>query len=227
MNREVATGVQTREWSKPLLVGAIIGVVLFAAILGYAIVRQKGSEGRRLPARVAVILVSRDASDSPTAQAIAVSEGGKLAFISPETPVTVPGTSAHRLAEAYSFGGGALLVSLLPKDAKVDEGSYLAIPEKAWVSTIDPQGFIVDVPQDVEIFDGADLVSLKAGEQTLEPAEVAALFRALPFVDQDLREALREQLARGVLGALGDAQGVSGIESGLSADAVRQLLGTL
>ncbi|HET6350511.1 MAG TPA: hypothetical protein VFG89_00030 [Coriobacteriia bacterium] len=219
--------MQTREWSKPLLVGAIIGFVLFAAILGYAIVRQKGSQGRALPARVAIVLVSRDASDSPTAQAIAVSEGGKLAFVSPETPVTVPGTSARRLADAYSFGGGALLVSLLPEDAKVDEGAYLAIPEKAWLSTIDPQGFKVDVPQDVEIFDGSDLVSLKAGEQTLTPTEVAALFRALPFVDEDLREPLREQLARKVLAALGGAQSVTGIESGLSADAIRQLIGTL
>lgn len=219
--------MQAREWSKPLVAGAVIGAVLFAAALGFVVFRQRSTQSRSVPDRVAVIVVSRDASDAPIAQAIAVAQAGTLRFVSPETQVTVPGTSARRIADAYSFGGGALVASLLPKADAVPKGAFVAIPEKVWLSVIDEQGIEVDVPQPLEVFDGDRLVSLSAGPQRLNAAETAAVLRAMPFVDEDQRDQLRESVARGILAAMSSAPSVPGIESGLSESAVTRFLGSL
>ncbi len=216
--------MRAREWSKPLVIGGLIGATLFAAVVGYVVFRQRTERSRVVPDRVAVIVVSRDASDSPTAQAIALAEGGTLRFISPDTEVAVPGTSAKRLADAYSFGGGALVASLLPQADAVQKGAYVAIPEDVWIAAIGESGLKVDVPESLEVFDGERLVSLAAGPQSLGAADVAAVLRALPFIAESRRDELRESVARSILLAMATAGELPGVESGLSASAIGDLL---
>jgi hypothetical protein len=192
-------------------IGALIGVILIAGAAGLygTIGAPRGS--RKAPERVVLIVESASADGSTGAQLLALVADGRLQDVSPDTSVTVPGTSGDTLRDAYTFGGPAGVAAALGASRGISGVGYLAIPQSVWGPAVDRRGGVsVEIPVEMNVFDGGSMTTLRAGKQVLSGAGIAVALRGLPYIgaaDQtDLRTSLEQGIASSIAGQGIDAQ---------------------
>lgn len=188
---------------KAVLTGALFAVVVAAAIGlgGYAYVRSlTGAHDLKTGDRVALIFESPAQDGAMSATLISTVDDTRMLDVSPETTVSVPGSSYTHLADAFVFGGGGSVVSALGAGAGGSPKAFVSVPMATWRAAVEAtRGVSVQIPEEVSVFDGTRLTTIRSGEQTLTADQVSALLRGLPYVTPanrvGLRLALEQQLA--------------------------------
>jgi len=191
--------------AKAVLIGAGLGLVLVAGVVGAAALHLYPSSPKppTPPGSVAVAMVL-PGSDYVAAPRVIdlyinTASGWTVRSVSPSTPVEVAGTSGSTLADAYSFGGGGGLVSALASNPGVPVDSWVVVDESAWLRLHDSGALPLDLPDDVEVFDGVRLYSFAKGATTVPADELQQLLAGTAFLSagQDAQ----------VRGQVGDALG--------------------
>lgn len=204
-----------------LVVGAVIGV-LTVGILGtlwYVSRRGSAEVGRTDAANVVVAFVSPAQDGATIAQIVVLLTDTATTQLLPETTVTVPGTSLVPLSDAYPFGGGGALAAGVASIEDVNDPAYVVIPQRTWTAAVDANsGLAIEVVEDVSVFDGRTVVRVASGEQRLDGTQIAAVMRALPYLESRDRELMRDQLQKGLTEALAkNPPGFSAVETDLDA----------
>lgn len=205
---------------KSVLVGALVAILVtvVAAAGGYLYLR--GSEGvgdEEQRARVVLVFESPAEDGAMVGALISLVEDGRMLDISPDTTVTIPGTTYHRLGDALVFGGGAAIASAVEDAGIGHPTAFVTVSESAWHSALATRSVQVDLSSDVTVFDGESLTTIRSGEQTLTAQGVGALLRGLPYVAEGDRAAIRTELERQLAAALATAKPTpDGVVSNLS-----------
>ena len=191
---------------KSILVGAILALVL-AAVLGaggYLYSRSvEGITDVRPQDRVVLIFESPAEDGATVAALVAVVGDGHMRDVSPDTKVTIPGTSYSRLSDAFVFGGGAAVARALGEGKNGGRVAFVSVPESEWRAAIEAsRGVELDVQDKVTVFDGRKLTTIPAGKHRLSADDVAALLRGLSYVSPSQSQAIRRELERQLAGAL-------------------------
>jgi len=194
---------------KSVLVGAIVAVlvVIGASAGGYLYVSSSGGASDAEQQDRVVLIFESPAEDGATVAAlVSLVAEGRMRDISPDTTVSIPGTSHTRLSDAFVFGGGRAVASAIETSQGAGTAAFVSVPEGVWRASLDAtQGVKVTVPEKVTVFDGSRLVSVPSGEQTLTADVAGALLRSLPYVTgvggANLRGELERQLARALVAA--------------------------
>lgn len=157
--------------------------------------------------RVLLVAASRDESGSVVAQIVAIADltGDSLDLeaVSPATRVTIPGTSYTALADAYPFGGGAGTADALARARDEQPLPYVALSPAQLEAAVEAAGGVdITLGASMNVFDGEELYTFKAGKQTLDAAELQAVFKGAAYRTQDLRDKLDTQLAAALVQAL-------------------------
>ena len=123
--------------------------------------------------------------------------------MSPDTTVTIPGTSYTRLSDAFVFGGGAAVARALGASDSGGRVAFVSVPEPEWRAAVEAsRGVEVNVRERVTVFDGRKLTTIPAGKQRLSADDVAALLRGLSYVSPSQSQAIRRELERQLAGAV-------------------------
>ncbi|MBN2848393.1 MAG: hypothetical protein JXP72_08090 [Coriobacteriia bacterium] len=184
---------------------ALVAVGVLAALRSGLIGAGPGVAPEDL-SRVALIAAAPDENGAVVAQVIVLvdlTESPPVAeALSPATPVTIPGTSYATLADAYPFGGGAGVANAIARAGKVpgDAPAYAAITPAALASAVDAAGGVrVRLPAEMAVFDGETLFTFRSGMNTLNGADLAAVFKGAPYLAEVDRAALDEELGRALV----------------------------
>jgi len=220
---------------KAVFVGAVLAIVL-AAVLGvgayfYMRVLGGGMDARRQDC--VVLILESPAEDGATIAAlITVVADGKMRDVSPDSTVTIPGTTATRLSDAYVFGGGGAVARALGAPDAGGPTAFVAVPTSTWRAAVDATGGVtVSIPQKLTVFDGTQLVTIPAGQQKLSAAQVTALLNAQSYLTAAQSADLRAELASQMAVALAAAKPTAGqptvaLESDLAPEALAAWLQT-
>jgi hypothetical protein len=188
-------------------IGAGLALALTAVGIAWYALGIRGGRSAQIGPNTPVVLVfaSPSADGGPVAQLIAKVEGGTIQDVSPDTSVTIPGASSRLLKDAYVFGGGVTLASVL-QTTTGPQMSYVVVPQEIWLASIGASsGVMVDVPRDLSVFDGTRLTVISSGEQRMSGPQLAALLIGLRSLDSTqsaaVRRALEGQLAEALVSA--------------------------
>ena len=206
---------------KSILMGAVLAVVLVAVlgIGGYLYSRSvSGILDVRREDRVVLIFESPAEDGATVAALVTVVADGRMRDVSPDTTVTIPGTSYTRLSDAFVFGGGAAVARALADTQSGGHVAFVSVKESEWRAAIEAtRGVIVDVPEKVTVFDGKKLTTIRAGQQTLSADDVGSLLRGLSYASPTQALAIRRELERQMAAALAArASTVNRLETSLS-----------
>jgi hypothetical protein len=207
LREQGATRIETGEWmGKSVLVGAILALVLVAVLGagGYLYSRSVGGITDIRPQDRVVLIFESPAEDGATVAAlITVVADGRMRDVSPDTKVTIPGTSYTRLGDAFVFGGGAAVARALGNSRQGGRVAFVSVPESEWRAAIEAsRGVEVNVRDKVTVFDGQKLTTIPAGKQKLSADSVAALLRGLSYVSPTQSQIVRRELERQLASAL-------------------------
>ena len=214
---------------KSILVGAILALVLVVVLGagGYLYSRSVGGITDVRPEDRVVLIFESPAEDGATVAAlISVVADGRMRDVSPDTTVTIPGTSYTRLGDAFVFGGGAAVARALGDSPNGGRVAFVSVPESEWRAAIEAsRGVEVSVRDKVTVFDGQKLTTIRAGKQTLSANEVAALLRGLSYVSPSQSQSIRRELERELASALASRTPSAGrLDSSLSPAALGRWL---
>jgi len=125
--------------------------------------------------------------------------------VDPLRTTEIPGTSYHALRDAYSFGGGAGLARATVTGPGPTP-AYLIVGVDTWLELTAGDAVSVDVPRQIDVFDGAVLRTFPRGPARLSGDDVIALLNGADYLPAEERERLREDLGQGLLDTLGTAR---------------------
>lgn len=210
---------------RAILTGALVAVLVLAVAAGGAwwYLRSTGAliEMER-PATI-VVVFSGPGDDGATIAQVVVQGGADasgMRSIPPETSVTVPGTTYGTVRDAYSFGGAkAVAAAVGGSDRSV---GWIDVPASSWAQVIDAAGGLrVTLPSEVDVYDGASLLSFPAGDVTVGGGRLPALMNGVAFLPSDGRARVRDAVAPACVRALARAGIVAptGVKTNLSPDA--------
>jgi hypothetical protein len=134
-----------------------------------------------------------------------VSQGAAQAtFVSPATPVSIPGTSYDTLADAYPFGGGAGVAEAYARATGITPPAYVALAPDALMRAVDAaDGVTLELPVDMAVFDGEPLYVLAPGTRAISAEELGAVLKGAAYLTAQERSALDAELGRAVCALLG------------------------
>jgi hypothetical protein len=195
---------------KSSLVGAVLALLLVGAVVGLAATHTgpfAPAAETSAPAPTVLALIA-PGSDGVLAPAVVdlyapSSAGWEVRSISPTTPVTVPGTGARTLADAYSFGGGTGLATAL--------SGLGAGPNAHWVLVDSGSlgrlagSFSLDLPSDIEVFDGSRLYSFSQGTTSVPTPQLPQLLQGASLLSAASDQSVRVQVGDGLRTALATA----------------------
>jgi hypothetical protein len=220
---------------KSMLAGAALAIAL-VAVMGvgayFYLHDPLALSDARHEARVVLVFESPAEDGATIAALITVVADGKMRDASPDTQVTIPGTTATRLSDAYVFGGGAAVARALGAPDAGGPTAFVAVPAATWRAALEATGGVtVSIPQKLTVFDGTQLVTIAAGSQKLSAAQVAALLNAQSYLAATQSAALRAELASQMAAALATAKPAAGqptvaLESDLGPEALAAWLRT-
>lgn len=196
----------------PVLIALTAVVVVVAAAV---ILVQAGVLGSRAVSaddlsRVLIVAASPDENGSVVAQVIAVVDvtttPATLEPVSPALNVTIPGTTYDTLADAYPFGGGRGVAEALARARNEEPLPYVALTADELAGAVEAAGGMrVTLPAAMSVFDGEDLYTFKAGEQTLSAARLQAVLKGAPYLADAEREKLDAELGAALAGLLAES----------------------
>ena len=159
-------------------------------------------------ARVLIVAAAPDEDGAVVAQVITlvdVSQGrAQTTFVSPATPVSIPGTSYDTLADAYPFGGGAGVAEAYARATGITAPAYVALAPDALMRAVDAaDGVTLELPADMAVFDGETLYVFAPGSRTFSAEELGAVLKGAAYLTAQERSALDAELGRAVCALLG------------------------
>lgn len=216
---------------KSVLVGALVAILLVACVGlgGYLYLRSVSqSADSERQSRVVLVFESPAEDGALSAALISLVVDDRMKDVSPETTVTIPGTSYHHLSDALVFGGGAAVASALDASQSARPAAFVVVPQSVWGASLDATHAVrVNLSSDVTVFDGEELITIHSGQQSLTATGVVALLRGLPYIALDERSALRKQIERQLAAAVLVARPLGdGLVSDLSPKALGSWMGS-
>ena len=198
-----------RTWLRATLAGALAGVVLVAvtAVLVVAGWGPFAREPKGDPSGpVLVVLALRASSGGSVARTmdLVTAERGRtvVTSIDPETSVTVPGTTGRTLRDAYTYGGGSALASAYAKATGGRRPAWVIVGPSAWDALLDASSLTLQLPADMEVFDGKRLVSFTSGVQSVRASDAGMMMQGAEFLNGADARTIRQELGDRVIGAL-------------------------
>ena len=173
---------------KSMLVGGAIALLLVAGVaaavaLHVGVLPAKSAATPRIVA-VAFVLPGSDGVIAPRAIDVylATASGWTVRSVSPSTPVDVSGTGGSTLADAYSFGGGEGLKSAVGSTLGVPVDAWVIVDESTWLRLHGAAALSLDLPADIEVFDGSRLYSFAKGNAHVAADELAQVLAGSAFL---------------------------------------------
>jgi hypothetical protein len=225
-----------------VLWGFVAGIVVVTvAVVAVVALPMTRSPMTKPGDRVLIVVAGRGGTDGgQVAQMIAVADmtggGLRVGLVDPLTSVTVPGTSAGELRDAYAFGGGKAVSSAYARVSGAPALPVVALAQQAFVTLVDRSGGVtVTVHAATSVFDGTRLYSFPAGSKRLSGSDVVALLSSGDYLKTaEERTTLRSAVASGVASAfakgrpgIGDLVDDGTITSSLNRDDLAALGGRL
>ena len=130
----------------------------------------------------------------------------ELAHLDPLAPAQVPDTSYGFLRDTYSFGGGRGLARAGAPDAI--SPAFLILGPEAWVELTAGGRVALDIPSQIDVYDGTRLLTFPVGTSLLSGEEVSALLNGADYLEANERAAIREQLAAYIFDSVSNHPGV-------------------
>lgn len=209
-----------------LVAVVIVGVAAYTFLAG-ELPGQKAQD----PGRVLVIAATTDDSGAKVAQVIAFVDSSStppaVDSVDPWATVSIPGTNYTALRDAYPFGGGQAVAEAYAGGHGSEKLPYLAIGEPQLIMAVDDAGgMVVNVPAEINVFDGEKLYTWLPGETTVDGAGLVAMLKGAPYLTEAERGDLLQSVSEGVVRLLGSWEGGlaaaaehEGLETDLSPDA--------
>jgi hypothetical protein len=207
---------------KAALLGGLLALLALASGLGVYLY-SRGAFGNK-PAvnadRVVVVAASPAGDGAMVAHVVAVVAHGRVTRFSPDTTVTIPGTSFRRLGDAYAFGGAPAVARALATSTPSGSVGWVDLPPTSWHELIERAGGVtITVPASVNVFDGVRFTRLSAGTQRLTAGDMATLLMGLESLPATAQAPVRQEFELALLGALAERSGQPPlIKSNLAAD---------
>ena len=208
---------------------AILAVVLVAAAFAMHVL-PVSPPAAKPPSTVALALVlpAADGANAPRVIDVYVEtpSGWTVRSVSPTTPADIPGTSASTLADAYSFGGGNGLAAALGANPGIPVDAWVVVNEAAWLQLHGHNALSIELPTDVEVFDGSQLYSYSESTTPVPAEELPQLLEGAAYLSAGGDESVREQVGDAVAKALEDAggTGVAGVATSMPPAALQEWL---
>lgn len=200
-----------RTMWRAMLIGAIAGLVVAAGLLGWVLWQGSRAGGGGYPsagAPVLVIAVMPDAAGVEVPRVIdEYRTDGAMTIvrsIDPSMAAVVSGTSAQTLAQAFVFGGGRAIASSLTSGG-VEPPSWIVVSQDSLASLISLGSVTLDVPQDMQVFDGHGLYSFASGRQAIALSRLPQLFDGTSYLSRADAKVLREQVGDALASGLASA----------------------
>ena len=207
-----------------MLVGAVLALVLVAvlAVGGYVYAHSTGTTDASKLERVVLIFESPAEDGATVAALVTIVSNGKLTDVAPDKKVTIPGTTAGLLRDAYVFGGGGGVARALGEGDEGGPTAFVAVPPSTWATAVDDAGGVsVNVPQALTVFNGSELITIRPGAQKLSAKQVAALLDAQGYLPPEQAGVLRAELAAQMVSVMASSPPAAAqLESDLDSDAV-------
>lgn len=227
--------MSTPTW-RVVVVGAVMGVVAVAAFVVAALTGVlPGARPVAVPLDqpVLVMLVMPDANGVVVPRVIdlysPLGAVTQLRSVDPSMPATVAGTTAQTLAEAYSYGGGGGVASAYATGAGVTQPAWVVIGPDAWLALVPGASLRLDLPSDMQVFDGTRLYAFSAGSGDVPTAETAQLFDGAAYLAADQQSSLRSQVGDAMESALASATPAqaANVQSAFPAGELQTWIGSL
>jgi hypothetical protein len=189
----------------------VLAVVLATVAGGY---RERTAAVPEGPLVIAVAL--RDSNETPTIRSLDLlggdGVGPRLVAVSPDTSVTVPGTSATTLADAYAFGGGSGLSGAITGTEASATAGWVIVSPKSLGKLLGASAVRFDLPEQIAVFDGTRLYTFPSGVVSVPVAELGQLMDGAEYLPVESRRSIREQLGSAVADGLIRRASQSGLE---------------
>ncbi|MDZ4180966.1 MAG: hypothetical protein U1E29_17325 [Coriobacteriia bacterium] len=221
---------KTRQHPALVVLTAIVLIVAVLALLARTGVLRSTGVSAEGVTRVLVVAASPDESGDVVGQIVMIvdltTQPASLEALSPALHVSIPGTTYATLGDAYPFGGGAGTAAALASARDEAPLPYVALTADELVRAVEAAGGMrVTLPAPMSVFDGRDLFTFKAGEQTLSAPRLQAVLKGAPYLADAQREALDVSLAEGLAVVLAAEPGVltGATRTDLAPDALERL----
>ena len=189
--------------------GAVAGVVILV-LAAIAVALSPGILDREPePADVFAFIVAGPGEDGITGARIIAEvdlRGAELVMSvkDPSARAEIVGTSYDHVSDAYAFGGGGAVVEAA-YSAKVP---YVAVDAETFAELVDDAGGLeIDIPEDMDVFTGGELISFRQGKRTLGGEEAMWVLSGADYLGPRAEKRLRDQVAEEALRAVSSARG--------------------
>lgn len=196
------------------LLGAVAAVlVAVVAVVGVTLSKNDDATSMRRPGGQVMVVVAGHSGADPAVTAALVgivdTSGGspRLEMVDTGATVTIPGTSAARLRDAYAYGGAAGVSRAWASAHHVRPLPVVGVSEAAFLTIVARLGLVsVDIPSDENVFDGTRLYAFSKGTAAFPGPQLVALLAAADFAGGSEGEGIRLAVARGVVSSLASAR---------------------
>ena len=165
---------------RPVLVGALLGLILLVAVFGYVAYRLTLESQPAAAESVLVIALTEDVDGAQVAGMLGVVDwapGGKrVRVVDPLLEVDGADTSFTALKDQYPFGGGEAVSEALAALEGREPLPWVVLPADVWIEIIDTDGGVpYDVRRPTNAYVRGDLFLIEGGEQSLSGGATYAL----------------------------------------------------
>jgi hypothetical protein len=221
---------------KSIIIGAVAALVVVAvavALIVAKVVPVESASSSAVDGPVVVALVLPDNSGIATVRIVDIytrsGAGWTIRSVSPSMPVVVSGTGGSTLADAYSFGGGAGLMSALRRESGSNVTAWVIVGEQAWNGLRAGAPFDVMLNSGIEVFDGAQLYSFSTGTSSVSPTETPQLLDGAAYLSAAEDRAVRVDVGNALGSSLASATAGEAmlLESNLNSSSLHQWLSSV
>lgn len=189
---------------RSLLVGALLA---FAAVTVTIAAYYLGTRGPSAAAVDRALVVFECADGEGTRVAWVAYDvdlaARTVAAVDTSVGVTVPGTTASTLRDAYPFGGPAAVGAAYSRAARVAAIPVLAVPASRWRELLgEATGTVVELPHPVNVYAGGRLTQFEPGANPVDGSTACELLAASAYLDPELAESIRAAVTDATRAAL-------------------------
>lgn len=118
----------------------------------------------------------------------------RVTSVDPLESAVVPGTSGNTLRDAFAYGGGSKLAAAYTANHGGDTPSYVVIDPDAWFALMGERQLLLDLPADINVFDGKDLYEFDRGEHAIESSRVVEVLKGADYLSSGDRRVVRAEV---------------------------------